>query len=135
MSDNNEVELLSPSEWAAKIIRKVHETDEEFIFTTIQPFVDHITEIRISKEELVRAIGVVRIQREGLEKYGSSFSNDFYTATAQKLIAEKAYEKGFEDGKRSMQEKLNEAFNKGYEDGARSERNVYHHDAWASGPS
>ena len=39
-----------------KIITKVQETQEEFIFTTIQPYCEGALQQRISKSELVKAL-------------------------------------------------------------------------------
>lgn len=86
---------FNPNEWAQKIIREVNETEEAFIFTTIKPFVDSVTTMEISKEEIVRAIHLIRLQREASKKFGVSISNDWNTATSQMHDLNEAYMRGF----------------------------------------
>lgn len=89
---------FNPNEWCQKIIREVNETEEAFIFSTIKPFVDSITTMEISKEELARAISLIRLQREALTRYGSMLSNDWDTAIRQMAELNSAYIRGLQDG-------------------------------------
>lgn len=99
---------FNPNEWAEKIIREVHETENEFIFSTIKPFINSVTNMVISKEELVRAISLIRLQREASERYGSMISNDWNTATRQMSELRSAYNRGFEDGSKKERDKIKE---------------------------
>lgn len=81
-----------------KIIREVKETEDAFIFTSVKPFLDSISTFEIQKEELVRAVLLIRMQREAVEKYGTLLPNDYLTAVNMKFDLEQAYRKGFEEG-------------------------------------
>lgn len=96
--DCESIDAFNPNGWAEKIIREVNETEDAFIFSTIKPFIDSITTMEISKVELVRAIHLVRMQREASERFGVLISNDWDTATAQMHDLNKAFNKGFEAG-------------------------------------
>lgn len=96
------------NEWTGKIIREVQETEDAFIFSTIKPFIDSITTMEISKKELTEAIMLVRMQREGINKYGSKFSDDFNKACVQRELSERAYNKGFEAGVKAEKDKIME---------------------------
>lgn len=96
------------NEWAEKIIREVNETDEAFIFSTIKPFIDSITTMEISKDELVRAIHLVRMQREASERFGVLISSNWDTATAQMHDLNEAFKRGFEAGSKKERDKIKE---------------------------
>lgn len=97
---------FNPNEWAQKIIKEVNETEEAFIFTTIKPFVDSVTTMEISKEELVRAVQLVRLQKEASEKFGVSISNDWNTATSQMRDLNEAYMRGVRYGVAKVENKI-----------------------------
>lgn len=99
---------LQINNWTQKIIREVNETEEAFIFSTIKPFVDSITTMEISKEELIRAIHLVRMQRECSERFGVLISSDWDTATAQNHDLNEAYMRGFEAGCKQERNKIKE---------------------------
>lgn len=84
--------------WTEKVIREAHETEDAFIFTSIQPFLDSISIFEVQKEELARAILLIRKQREAMEKYGATLPNDYLTAVNMQMELERAYRKGFDDG-------------------------------------
>ena len=42
--------------YTAKIVQQFVETEEEFIFQTISPFCERVTEKKISKKELINAL-------------------------------------------------------------------------------
>lgn len=86
------------NEELTKIIREVNETEDAFIFTSIKPFIDSISTYEIKKEELVRAVLLIRMQREAIEKYGAILPNDYLTAVNMQMELERSYRKGFEDG-------------------------------------
>lgn len=74
-----------------ELMIKANETEEEFIFTTISPFVDGIAEKHIPKEDLIKAISLMNL-------FGVGLSLDWDTATKQSQELEKAYKRGYEDG-------------------------------------
>lgn len=86
------------SEWTQKLIKEVNETNDKFIFTTIQPFINSITTMEISKEELSMAIALIRRQKEAIEKFGVPISDDWNTAVQQSAALQRAYDSGFRDG-------------------------------------
>lgn len=82
-----------------QILMQYNETEEAFIFSCIKPFVDSISEIEISKEELVEAILLNRLKKEAIKKYGYHvLSNDLTTATAQMQYLRDGYRKGYDAG-------------------------------------
>ena len=85
---------------------QVSETQDAFIFNTIKPFIEQYTTIEISKEELIRAVQLVQMQKEAINKYGVQISNEWNTAAAQSAALEKAYIRGFTDGKMEMRERI-----------------------------
>lgn len=99
---------FNPNEWAQKIIREVNETEDAFIFSTIKPFVDSVTTMEISKEELVRAIYLVRMQREASERFGVLISSDWDTATSQMRDLNEAYMRGFRSGVEQEKKRIKE---------------------------
>lgn len=107
MSEPNNFKLdlnpFHPDEWTEKIVREVHETEDAFIFTSVKPFLDSILTFEIQKEELVRAVVLIRMQREAMEKYGTTLPNDYLIAVNKKIELERVYEKGFEAGVRHEQ--------------------------------
>lgn len=102
MSDLNKFKLdeepFDMAKWTDKIVREVHETEDAFIFTSVKPFLDSISTFEIQKEELVRAVLLIRMQREAMKKYGTILPNDYLTAVNMQMELERAYRKGFEDG-------------------------------------
>lgn len=99
---------FNPNEWVEKVIREVRETEDAFIFTSIKPFVDSISTFEIQKEELVRAVLLIRMQREAMEKYGATLPNDYLTAANMQVELEQAYRKGFEEGVNHEQRRVAE---------------------------
>lgn len=99
---------FNPNEWAEKIIREVNETEDEFIFSTIKPFINSVTNMVISKEELIRAISLIRLQREASEHFGVLISSDWDTATAQMHDLNEAFNRGFEAGRKKEKDKIKE---------------------------
>lgn len=82
-----------------QILMQCNETEEAFIFSYIKPFVDSISEIEISKEELVEAILLNRLKKEAIKKYGYDvLNNDLTTATAQMQYLRDGYRKGYDAG-------------------------------------
>ena len=82
-----------------QILMQYKETEEAFIFSIIKPFIDFISEIEISKEELVEAVLLNRLKKEVIKKYGYYIlSNDLTTATAQMQYLRDGYQKGYDAG-------------------------------------
>ena len=82
-----------------QILMHCNETEEAFIFSRIKPFVDSISEIEISKEELVEAVLLNRLKKEAIKKFGYHIlSNDLTTATAQMQYLRDGYQKGYDAG-------------------------------------
>lgn len=76
------------------ISMQVQETEEEFIFSTINKWIGETFARTISKDELAKAIQIVR----ACEEHGINLYNAYDTATEQKRLADEAYRKGFADG-------------------------------------
>lgn len=85
---------LDPSDFASKIITQVTETREAFIFQTISDFASSNYQIIIEKEELIRAISLIRMSRE----HGPGIDVRWETATQQCAALDEAYRRGFQDG-------------------------------------
>jgi hypothetical protein len=89
-----------------KVLGQCKETEEAFIFSYIEPFVNSISEIEISKEELVEAVLLSRLKKEALKKYDCHIlSNDLTTATEQMECFRDAYQKGYDAGYNRAREK------------------------------
>lgn len=85
---------LDPSDFASKIITQVAETQEAFIFQTISDFASSNYQMIIEKEELTRAISLIRMSRE----HGPGIDVRWETATQQCAMLDEAYRRGFQDG-------------------------------------
>lgn len=81
-----------------KMAMDVAETQDEFIFQTIGPFVNDIAGFSVSKQELAEAVSLLRMKKLANDKYGVLISNDIYTATQQSYELSRAYERGVMDG-------------------------------------
>lgn len=77
-----------------KVINHVTETQEAFIFQTISDFASSNYQIIIEKEELIRAISLIRMSRE----HGPGIDVRWETATQQCAVLDEAYMRGFRDG-------------------------------------
>ena len=80
--------------FANEIITHVKETQEAFIFQTISDFTSSNYQIIIEKEELIRAISLIRMSRE----HGPGIDVRWETATQQCAELDEAYMRGFRDG-------------------------------------
>ncbi len=86
-------------DFAEQFRMSMNETVNKFIFTQIQPFVDSVSTMEISKEELVEAVLLNRLKKEAIKKYGYHIlSNDLTTATAQMQYLRDGYQKGYDAG-------------------------------------
>ena len=77
-----------------KVINHVTETQEAFIFQTISDFASSNYQIIIEKEELIRAISLIRMSRE----HGPGIDVRWETAIQQCAALKEAYMRGFRDG-------------------------------------
>lgn len=108
------------NEWCEKIVRQVNETEEAFIFSTIKPFINSITTMEISKEELVRAIQWVRWNKECENLAGYSLDRDWNTASEQELVIRQAYDRGVKDGIAKERARAEEAWKSIYKENNKS---------------
>lgn len=95
-------------ELTTDITVQVAETQEQFIFETISPFIQQHSRIEISKQELVEAIQLLRMKNEALEKYGVVISNDLNTAPRQKCEMDRSYRLGYKDGVEKERNRIND---------------------------
>ena len=88
------MKILDPLDLANKITNSVIETQEAFIFQTISEFALNNYQLVIEKEELIRAIQLIRMSR----KYGLDIDSRWETANQQCAVLDEAYMRGFQDG-------------------------------------
>lgn len=77
-----------------KLRIQMEETQEEFIFRTISEFAANNYATTIEKDELVRAIQLIRMSKE----YGPGIDERWTTATEQSYMCHRAYIRGYRDG-------------------------------------
>ena len=76
------------------MITQVQETQESFIFSTLSKYaMDHFN-IVVEKQELVKAINLIRMCKE----HGPGIYERWTTATQQAVYLDDAYRRGFQDG-------------------------------------
>lgn len=75
-------------------IMQVQETQTEFIFTTLSQYAMDNFHMVVEKEELVRAIQLIRMCKE----YGPGIDERWTTATQQCAALNNAYIRGLQDG-------------------------------------
>lgn len=80
----------------------VTETQDEFIFQTIDEFIRSNFYMVIDKEELVRAIRLVQLTR----KNGGDITKDLATAEERTLIFSQGYNEGYKAGYDVAMQKL-----------------------------
>lgn len=97
---------------SAKVTMEFTETEDAFIFDTINPFLKHHSHMEISKQELIEAIQIIRLRKEAREKHGTYFSEycDLTSAKATVFELDNAYKRGVQDGKDSMYETMMNKF-------------------------
>ena len=89
-----------------KIVTTVNETQDAFIFSTLSSYAAEHYNITVEKEELVRAIQLIRMSRE----YGPSIGERWETATQNAAELDSAYKKGLQDGIQEARIRLENAF-------------------------
>lgn len=88
------------------ITTQVTETEDEFIFQTLSDYATKHYKIVVKKEELVRAIQLIRMSRE----YGPSIGERWTTATQNAAELNRAYIKGLQDGIQEAHNRLENTF-------------------------
>lgn len=88
------------------IITQVTETEDEFIFQTLSDYATKHYKTVVEKEELVRAIQLIRMSRE----YGPSIGERWATATQNAVELDRAYRKGLRDGIQEARKRLENTF-------------------------
>ena len=96
VTDNNINELTN------KIVTTVQETEEAFIFQTLSNFALATSNIAVSKEELVRAIQLIRMMKET----GMDIHDCYASADRQKEMYHNAYQRGLQDGERRERDRI-----------------------------
>ena len=76
------------------IVMRVKETQDEFIFSTLSKYAMDNFNIVVEKEELIRAISLIRMCKE----HGPVIYERWTTATQQTAYLNDAYRRGFNDG-------------------------------------
>ena len=76
------------------IVMQVQETQDEFIFSTLNKYAMDNFNTVVEKEELVQAIQLIRMCKE----HGSGICERWTTATQQTACLNDAYRRGFHDG-------------------------------------
>ena len=77
-----------------EMLTKVTETEDAFIFQTLSDFAQTHYQLIVEKDELVKAIQLIRMMREN----GTDISEPWTTATRQSAALRDAYDSGFRDG-------------------------------------
>lgn len=77
-----------------KQIIKAKETEDQFIFETLNNFAHDHYQITVEKDELSKAIQLVRIMRE----HNIDIRESYATATHKKAALDDAYRRGLQDG-------------------------------------
>ena len=76
------------------IVMQVQETQDEFIFSTLNKYAMDNFNTVVEKEELVQAIHLIRMCKE----HGPGIHERWATATQQTSYLNDAYRRGFNDG-------------------------------------
>ena len=76
------------------IVMQVQETQDEFIFSTLNKYAMDNFNTVVEKEELVQAIHLIRMCKE----HGPGIHERWTTATQQTAYLNDAYRRGFSDG-------------------------------------
>lgn len=99
-------EIPDLNTYTYKLAMEAAETTNEFIFKTIEPFINEVACFSISKKELVDAIQLIRLKKKAAEKYGSSLNCDLTKATEVARELGEAYDRGVIDGVKKERKRL-----------------------------
>lgn len=86
--------MNEPFNIVGEMLTKVTETEDAFIFQTLSDFAQTHYQITVEKDELIKAIQLIRMMREN----GTDISVPWTTATQQSEALGDAYDSGFRDG-------------------------------------
>ena len=89
------------------VVMQFKETQDEFIFSTLNKFASTNYDITVDKKELIMAIQFIRMCRET----GTDLRRCHYTATDIRDFYKKGYNEGFEAGIQEARNKIERAFN------------------------
>ena len=86
---------------------QIKETQDEFIFSTLNKFASTNYDITVDKKELIMAIQFIRMCRET----GTDLRRCHCSATDMRDFYKKGYDAGFEAGIQEARNKIERAFN------------------------
>lgn len=92
------------SDLTNKMVMEVQETQDEFIFSTLNNYIQTTYRITVKKEELALAVQLIRMYR----LYGSSIDQRLETATQNAAELDAAYRRGFQDGRKEEHDRIME---------------------------
>ncbi len=97
-----------------KIVTEVRETENEFIFATLNSYIESHYEIKVEKWELFQAVLLIQRIRRLKENTGYDLNAKINGLGSQDVteIYEELYNKGFEDGKKSAFDEIAAVMNK-----------------------
>ena len=98
---NNRIENIY-QDTINRVVMEVTETQDAFIFQTLRDFAANNYQIAIEKEEIIKAIQLIRMARE----YGPSIDQRWTTATEQTAVLDREYLRGFQAGRDSEHQKF-----------------------------
>ena len=84
------------------IVMQVQETQDEFIFCTLRDFLHDQTNIVVQKDELFKAISLLRM----VEEHGPGIYQCWATASAQSAMLSDSYRRGFQDGVKKEHDRI-----------------------------
>ena len=84
------------------IVLQVQETQDEFIFRTLRDFLQDQTNIVVQKDELFKAISLLRM----VEEHGPGIYQCWANASAQSAMLSDSYRRGFQDGVKKEHDRI-----------------------------
>lgn len=101
--NKNPIDMFSAGvDLTAEFHMDMKETEEKFIFTKLQPFIDSISTIEISKDDLVTAVELIQLKKR------SDLNIEYVNAVTIYWELDQAYKRGYDTGyKKSRQDLLN----------------------------
>ena len=84
------------------IVMQVQETQDEFIFRTLSDFLQEQTNIVVQKDELFKAISLLRM----VEEHGPGIYQCWATAAEQYAWLSGSYRRGFKDGVKKEHDRI-----------------------------
>ena len=91
---------LGAGDFINRIKLQCKETEDNFIFNCIEPFIDSISSVKISKQDLVEAVQYINLRKGIIDRYGYDIGNDCNQKTAVEMhnASRLSYCKGHIDG-------------------------------------